>query len=107
MKRIERYAGDGSRRDEAGTNVRSYEPVRGAIAHVKRSVLTEYANLAGEHTRILRLALNEAEALAWQTDHPHLFFPALAAEKAQAALVWHRRQRKLRSGGGSELAFAE
>jgi hypothetical protein len=80
--------------------------IHGAIAHVKQNVLTEFAGQTGEHTRILRLALNEAEALAWQTDHPHLFFPALAAEKAHAALTWHRRQRALR-GSGSELAFAE
>ena len=55
---------------------------------------------------MLRLALTEAEALAWQTDFPHLFFPALAAEKAQAAVAWHQRQRAVRAGA-LEAAFAE
>ena len=104
MKRIEAYRGkrDGLERKP----FRSRNSVHGAIAQVKQNVLTEFAEQTGEHTRILRLALNEAEALAWQTDHPHLFFPSLATEKAQAALAWHRRQRALRSSG-SELAFAE
>ena len=43
--------------------------------------------------QMLRLALNEAEALAWQTPFPHLFFPDLAAEKVRAVAEWSRRQR--------------
>jgi hypothetical protein len=42
---------------------------------------------------MLRLVLNEAEALAWQTRFPHLFFPALAVEKVQEAAAWDSRQR--------------
>ena len=88
------------------TDLKSRDPIRGTITTIKEAVLTEYADLTGEHTRILRLALNEAEALAWQTDFPHLFFPALAVEKAGAALAWHRRQRALRTGE-TDVAFAE
>jgi hypothetical protein len=80
--------------------------VRTAIARSKASILEEHFELAQEHANVLRLALNEAEALAWQTAHPHLFFPALAAEKAQTAVKWHQRQRRVR-GGTSEVAFAE
>src|SRR5262245_51841519 len=80
--------------------------LRRVLARARETVLAEYAFLAGEHGRLLRLALNEAEALAWQTEYPHLFFPALAAEKAQAAVSWHRRQRALQRTG-HELAFAE
>lgn len=69
-------------------------------------MLEEYAWLAGEHARVLRLALNEAEALAWQTEFPHLFFPALASEKANTALAWHERQQLVRRGR-HERAFAE
>jgi hypothetical protein len=39
------------------------------------------------------LALNEAEALAWQTPYPHLFFPMLAEEKAASVKQWSARQR--------------
>jgi hypothetical protein len=45
---------------------------------------------------MFRLALNEAEALAWQTGYPHLLFPALATEKIQAATEWSARQKLLR-----------
>ncbi len=49
--------------------------------------------------QMLRLALNEAEALAWQTLYPHLVFPALAAEKVQGIAAWRDHQRLL--GGQS------
>jgi hypothetical protein len=37
--------------------------------------------------------LNEAEALAWQTDYPQLFFPTLAMEKVQAVVSRRPRQQ--------------
>ncbi|HTD66360.1 MAG TPA: hypothetical protein VK846_07510 [Candidatus Limnocylindria bacterium] len=107
MKRI-----DANQRHESVTRefVRSClntcDAIRDAVARAKEAVLREYAHLAEEHGRVLRLALNEAEALAWQTDFPHLVFPALAAEKAQATVAWHRRERAVR-GAAAELAFAE
>ena len=81
------------------------DAVRDLIAREKQAVLRDYAHHAQEHARVVRLALNEAEALAWQTNHPQLFFPALAAEKAEAAVKWHRRQRALRQRA-AEWAFA-
>lgn len=83
----------------------SCDRVRRALARARETLLGDYGQLTEEHGRVLRLALNEAEALAWQTDFPHLFFPALAAEKAQAAVAWHQRQRALRAT--FETAFAE
>jgi hypothetical protein len=77
-----------------------------AVARAKQEILNRYFPLFQEHANVLRLALNEAEALAWQTSFPHLFFPELAMEKAQAAIRWHQRQRGVRRGT-SELAFAE
>ncbi|HMJ91349.1 MAG TPA: hypothetical protein VK530_16120 [Candidatus Acidoferrum sp.] len=68
--------------------------------------MSDYAALAGEHLNVLRLAVNEAEAIAWSTGLPQLVFPVLAVEKAQAALAWHRRQRAVRRAG-LEIAFAE
>jgi hypothetical protein len=46
--------------------------------------------------RMLRLALNEAEALAWQTRYPDLVFMDLAAEKVQEVASWNRHQQILR-----------
>jgi hypothetical protein len=33
--------------------------------------------------------------LAWQTEFPHLVFPALAAEKVHAVADWNRHQRSV------------
>ncbi len=41
----------------------------------------------------LRVAANEAAALAWATQYPVLLFPALFEEKAAAALLRAERQR--------------
>lgn len=50
--------------------------------------------LAAEHEfelpeRLFRVALNEAEALAWETEYPQLLFPALAEEKIKAISSWY------------------
>jgi hypothetical protein len=82
------------------------DTVREAVSKAKQKLLNDYRELVGEHFHLLRLALNEAEALAWDTEFPHLFFPALAVEKAHRAVNWHQRQRALR-GVSAELAFAE
>ena len=66
------------------------------IAKAKARILSEFRERLEDHGHVLRLAVNEAEALAWQTEYPHLLFPSLAAEKAQAVAAWHRRQELLR-----------
>lgn len=98
----------GGLRDGAGSKAERHSrtPVQNAIAEVKQLVLHEYGEQAGDHSRLLRLALNEAEAVAWQSGFPQLFFPVLAAEKAKAAVSWHQRQHALRRNE-SESAFAE
>src|SRR5260370_10034831 len=63
------------------------------IQKTKEAIMAEFHEALGAQDHLLRLALNEAEALAWQTAYPHLVFPALAAEKAQAVATWHARQR--------------
>ena len=59
----------------------------------RQAIVAEFNAKFGAPEQLLRLAVNEAEALAWQTEYPHLFFPALAVEKAQTAVSWHERQR--------------
>ncbi len=66
------------------------------IEGVKESVLREFASSRREQGQMLRFALNEAEALAWQTPYPHLLFPLLAYEKAESARQWAERQRDVR-----------
>ncbi len=66
------------------------------INHVKSDILSEFQADLAEYPQLLRLALIEAEALAWQTDYPHLLFPALAAEKAQTIANWRTHQEQLK-----------
>lgn len=82
------------------------QPVRLALNRTRNFMVREYSGALKEHAQLLTLALNEAEALAWQTGLPQLFFPALAEEKVQAAVRWNRRQRARRIGP-SEIALAE
>jgi len=67
------------------------------LARAKAAIFAEWRSALVLQERVLRLALNEAEAMAWQTQYPHLFFPVLATEKAQAVVAWSRRQQLLRA----------
>jgi hypothetical protein len=73
--------------------------IRAEIAGVKAAVLAEARRMFLAPERLVRLALNEAEAAAWQTKYPHLVFPDLAAEKIEALAVWNARQQSVRRGG--------
>lgn len=66
------------------------------IAKTKDSLWNEFRDRLKSHERVLKLALNEAEALAWQSGVPHLVFLTLAREKAEAVARWHARQQSLR-----------
>jgi hypothetical protein len=65
------------------------------IAQVKAALLRESHQAMRTRKHLLELALNEAEAMAWQTEYPHLVFPTLAAEKARAVALWHQRQERV------------
>lgn len=68
------------------------------IGKAKEAILAEARGTLDAHERMLQLALNEAEALAWHTGYPHLVFPALAAEKVHAVADWNRHQRSVVRG---------
>lgn len=71
---------------------------REALAHIrniKETILAEARETLQVQEHLLRLALNEAEAVASQTSYPHLVFPNLAMEKIQRTAEWSRRQRLL------------
>ena len=74
------------------------------IEQVKNKIANEFQETLKSRAQSLQLALNEAEALAWQTAYPHLLFPALAMEKVQALATWQTRQRSLRQ---HQTIFAE
>ena len=62
------------------------------IRKARQAIYAEYREALQTHDHLLRLALNEAEALAWETKYPHLVFPTLAKEKLQAVADWKRHQ---------------
>jgi hypothetical protein len=70
--------------------------IKAQIANVKETICTESSRALSAPERLVQLALNEAEAAAWQTGYPHLFFPALAAEKVQAVAAWNAHQQSVR-----------
>ena len=67
-----------------------------AIGVVRAHFERDFAALIEQEPRLVRLALNEAEALAWQTGFPELVFPILAQEKADKVSSWHERQQSVR-----------
>jgi hypothetical protein len=75
------------------------------LKRTKDSLEAEFRRTVQAQDKLVHLALNEAEALAWETDYPHLFFPTLAVEKVQALSTWADRQRKIR-GHDSEISLA-
>lgn len=71
----------------------SCQRVLAQINDAKAAIFAEYRDTLNAQEQLLRQALNEAEAMAWQTGYPHLLFPALATEKIQAAAGWNEFQR--------------
>jgi hypothetical protein len=65
------------------------------LESTKARILADFRGSLREHEHLLELAVNEAEARAWQAGFPHLLFPVLAEENARAAATWHARQQDL------------
>jgi len=66
------------------------------LQNIKSALLSEFRENTFKHERLLQLALNEAEALAYETGVPHLIFPLLAREKVQSVAAWGRHQNRVR-----------
>jgi len=84
--------------------VQSCKKLLAGIERAKNKITGEFRDTVKSHQNLFQLALNEAEALAWQTDYPHLVFPSLAVEKVQAVAARQTRQQPLYQRG---LVFAE
>jgi hypothetical protein len=68
------------------------------LTAVKETIFAESYNTLHAEAHLLRVALNEAEAAAFQTPFPQLVFPTLAMEKTQEVINWHRQQEVRRPG---------
>lgn len=76
--------------------VASCQKILAQINRTKAAIFAESRHALRAPERLLRLALNEAEAVAWQTAYPHLVFPTLATEKVQAVVAWNKTQQSMR-----------
>jgi len=72
-----------------------YDKMTAQIRNVREAILAEARKTVAVHERLLSLAVNEAEGLAWQTMYPQLVFPTLAVEKMQRVAYWSRRQGRI------------
>ena len=68
------------------------------IQRTKNELAAQFRKTFAGNERMLRLALNEAEALAFLTEYPQLVFPTLALEKVEGAAAWQRHQKEVRRG---------
>ena len=76
--------------------LKSCQKILAQIKSVKAAIFAESFKALQTQERLLRLALNEAEALAWETMYPQLVFPTLALEKVQAVATWEAHQQSVR-----------
>lgn len=67
--------------------------IRARVEQAREAIVGEFRSALPTSEHWLRLAVNEAEALAWQTDYPHLLFPTLAVEKLETIATWHAQQQ--------------
>jgi hypothetical protein len=84
--------------------VQSCKKLLAGIEQTKKRIADEFREIVESNHKAFHLALNEAEALAWQADYPQLVFPDLAVEKIQAVRAWQTRQQ---SAQQPRLAFAQ
>jgi hypothetical protein len=80
-------------------------PEEVVVRQIRSSIEAGLPTRRSSRRHRLHLALNEAEALAWQSGYAVLVFPLLAEEKIAAVQQWEQRQQIL-WGDGVEMAFA-
>jgi hypothetical protein len=103
MKNTETTKSNGTVKNLSAACVASCRKLVAQIAEAKENLLAEFRHTFSAPERLIRLALNEAEAAAWETDFPQLFFPTLAQEKIQAVATWSAHQQTIR-GSRAQLA---
>ena len=64
----------------------------------KAGLLAQFNHESELSLHLARLAINEAESLAWSTPYAHFFLPALVEEKIQCARQWANRRSRVGNG---------
>ena|SRR5258708_6219980 len=75
--------------------IASYRKLVAQIERAKETILAEFNGTVQAQEHLLRLALNEAEVLAWQSGFPELVFADLAMEKVQAVAAQQANRGEL------------
>lgn len=75
--------------------------VDGIVLHLER----DFASLRNRNEHAFRVTLNEAQALAWESEWPHLILPELAQEKLWKMEAWQQRQLHVRAASQPILAI--
>src|SRR4051812_47738668 len=83
--------------------VAACKKVLARIEQAKENVIAEFSATLKGSEHMLQLAVNEAEAIAWETEFPYLVFPTLAQEKAASVANWAAHQRQVRGGAGRSV----
>lgn len=74
------------------------QTITAKLNEYKLGLLEQFINESEAFLRIARLAVNEAESLAWSTPYAHWLLPALAEEKILHARQWASRQHRVGNG---------
>ncbi len=106
MKQIDNLRQSSGKEPDLHPYFASCRRILAQIEQAKTAVLNEFRGMIEAQEHLLHLALNEAEALAWQSGVPHLVFPTLAKEKAQAVVTWNERQQALNRNGWQSMLAA-
>jgi hypothetical protein len=77
--------------------VRACKKVIADLNSLKTRMIEQFQAGTDAPDHWVRQTVNEAEALAWQTGFPHLFFPDLVEEKVRKLADWQRHQRLVRA----------
>jgi hypothetical protein len=68
------------------------QAIKAKLNEYKAGVWEEFRHESEGLLQLIRLAVNEAEGLAWSTPYAHLLLPALVEEKIQSVRYWASRQ---------------
>ena len=80
-------------RSVADACARSCKQLVAQLSNARDAILGQFREFTPGREHTFELALNEAEALAWETNYPQLVFPDLAEEKLRGVTSWIAHQR--------------
>ncbi len=84
-QRSVKHSGAWTNAGDAPARLQSLGRIHGRMEGIRAKVFGEFRVGFEQDERLIEIAIDEAETLAWQTGFPELVFPELAVEKARKA----------------------